>query len=304
LQEKCVITRIIEAAAGVHAPGHLGELTQVVDFTLVDAVLEETGARERRLRLLPARVVVYFTLALALFEHCSYLVVWGKLTAALDGFALVRPAASSLARARRRVGAAPLRRLFEILAGPVAGPGQHGSFYRGLRTVALDGTHLHVPDDGQVTWRYPKRSGDTLEFGYPLLAVLALTAAGRPKGVRAIAALGVAAVVWGWGVAQYPVLLPGTAVTLTDAGAPPATFTALVVLFLAAVILVGPSFGLLFTLQSRRLLSASEHGTPPAAATAGHPRQPSPEERPGSATRAAVLGIIALAVVARRRRHR
>jgi cytochrome d ubiquinol oxidase subunit II len=136
------------------------------------------------------------------------------------------------------------------------------------------------------------------------LAVLALTAAGRPKGVRAIAALGVAAVVWGWGVAQYPVLLPGTAVTLTDAGAPPATFTALVVLFLAAVILVGPSFGLLFTLQSRRLLSASEHGTPPAAATAGHPRQPSPEERPGSATRAAVLGIIALAVVARRRRHR
>lgn len=178
MQQKCVITRVIEAAAGVHAPGHLGELTQVVDFTLVDAVLEETGARERRLRLLPARVVVYFTLALALFERCSYLVVWGKLTAALDGFALVRPAASSLARARRRVGAAPLRRLFEILAGPVAGPGQRGSFYRGLRTVALDGTHLHVPDDGQVTWRYPKRSGDTVEFGYPLLRLLAVVECG------------------------------------------------------------------------------------------------------------------------------
>ena len=41
------------------------------------------------------------------------------------------------------------------------------------------------------------------------LAVLVLVTAGRPKGVRLIAALGVAAVVWGWGVAQYPVLLPG-----------------------------------------------------------------------------------------------
>ncbi|MEV1177496.1 transposase domain-containing protein, partial [Nonomuraea sp. NPDC049784] len=65
MQEKSAITRTIETAAGVHAPGHLGELTQIVDFTLMDAVLEETGAREKRLRLLPARVVVYFTLALA-----------------------------------------------------------------------------------------------------------------------------------------------------------------------------------------------------------------------------------------------
>jgi cytochrome d ubiquinol oxidase subunit II len=136
------------------------------------------------------------------------------------------------------------------------------------------------------------------------LAVLALLTAGRPKGIQAIAALGVAAVVWGWGVAQYPVLLPGTAVTLTDAGAPDSTMTALVVLFIIAVMIIGPSFGLLFTLQSRRLLGAGEHETLPAAAMAGHPGQPPPEEHPGTATRAAVLGIIALAVAARRPRHR
>ena len=52
MQEKSVITRMITTAAGVYAPGHLGELTQIVDFALVDAVLEETGAREKRLRLL------------------------------------------------------------------------------------------------------------------------------------------------------------------------------------------------------------------------------------------------------------
>jgi Insertion element 4 transposase N-terminal len=47
-------TRSITVAAGVFAPGHLGELTRVVPFELVDAMLEESGGRERRLRLLPS----------------------------------------------------------------------------------------------------------------------------------------------------------------------------------------------------------------------------------------------------------
>ena len=83
MHEESVTTRTIRAAPGVLAPGHLGELTQVIDFALVDAVLEETGTRERRRRLLPSRVVVYFVLALALFERCSYHAVWDKLTAGL-----------------------------------------------------------------------------------------------------------------------------------------------------------------------------------------------------------------------------
>ena len=56
----------------------------------------------------------------------------------------------------------------------------------------------------------------------------------------AIAALGIAAVIWGWGVAQYPVLLPGTSVSLGNAGAPQATLVAIIVVFIAAVILVIP----------------------------------------------------------------
>ncbi|MEZ0077527.1 IS4 family transposase, partial [Planotetraspora sp. GP83] len=178
MQEKSVITRTIEVAGGVHAPGHLGELTQIVDFDLVDAVLEETGAREKRLRLLPSRVVVYFVLALAVFERCSYRATWGKLTAALADLPLVRPNVSSLSRARRRIGAAPLRRLFETVAGTVGLRGQPGVFYRGLRTVAIDGTHLHVPEEEQVTWRYPKRAGERLEFGYPLLRLLVVIECG------------------------------------------------------------------------------------------------------------------------------
>ncbi|MGW1616589.1 transposase domain-containing protein [Streptomyces sp. NPDC002285] len=169
---------------GVDAPGHLGELTQIVDFVLVDAVIEETGSREKRLRLLPSRVVVYFVLALALFEDCSYRGVWGTLTAGLEGLPLVRPAASSLSRARRRAGTAPLRRLFEILAGPVAHFGQAGSFYRGLRTVAVDGTLLHVPDEEALIWRYIKPVGESVEFGYPLLQLVVLVEC----GTRAVSA--------------------------------------------------------------------------------------------------------------------
>jgi cytochrome bd ubiquinol oxidase subunit II len=150
------------------------------------------------------------------------------------------------------------------------------------------------------------------------LAVVALLAAGRrgpgwPGLTRVIAALGVAAVVWGWGVAQYPVLLPGTPVTLANAGAPPATMVALIAIFTAAVLLVGPSFALLFSMQSRRLLGAGEHGTPPAAAAAGHTRRPpaarhhqwpDPDQHRSLATRGAVLGTIVIAAVIRRLRHR
>ncbi|MET7458693.1 transposase domain-containing protein [Streptomyces sp. NPDC005574] len=121
---------------------------------------------------------VYFVLALALFEHCSYRVVWGKLTAQLPATVLVRPAVPSLVRARRRLGARPLKVLFQTLAGPVGERGRPGVLYRGLRTVAVDGTCLHVPEDEQVTWRYPKRAGEYREFGYPLLRLLVVVECG------------------------------------------------------------------------------------------------------------------------------
>ena len=52
------LTRTITVAAGVFAPGHIGELTRYVPLELVDAVLTETGAVQRRLRKLPSRVGV------------------------------------------------------------------------------------------------------------------------------------------------------------------------------------------------------------------------------------------------------
>ena len=114
------ITKTITVAAGVFAPGHPGELTQIVPFELADAVLADTRAIQRRLRLLPTRVGIYFVLAMCLFPGHGYLGVWAELTAALDGLGVPAPSARALRDLRRRLGAAPLQVLFETLAGPAA----------------------------------------------------------------------------------------------------------------------------------------------------------------------------------------
>ena len=91
------------------------------------------------------------------------------------------------------------------------------------------------------------------------LAVVVLLATGRSQGLRALSVLGVAAVVFGWGVAQYPVLLSGTGLTLATASAPHSVLVTLVVVFIAAVLLVVPSFLLLFSLHGRQLLEEEKH---------------------------------------------
>jgi hypothetical protein len=120
------ITRTVTVAAGRFAPGHLGELTAVVPFELVDAIVEETRTVQRRLRDLPSRVGVYFLLAMCLFPEVGYRLVWDKLTAGLSGAPVVRPSAKALRDLRRRLGSAPVKALFDVLAGPLASRGHLG----------------------------------------------------------------------------------------------------------------------------------------------------------------------------------
>jgi cytochrome d ubiquinol oxidase subunit II len=84
-------------------------------------------------------------------------------------------------------------------------------------------------------------------------AVLAILARGARRGLRPLAAGAVVAVIWGWGVAQHPFLLPESLTIDAGAGAG-AALTGLIVVFGAAVLLVLPSLGLLYRLAGRRLL--------------------------------------------------
>ncbi|MFE3730236.1 transposase domain-containing protein, partial [Nocardia sp. NPDC059154] len=134
------VTPVCARGGGIaFAAGHLGELTQIITPSLVDAALAATGRVQSRVRKLPSRVVVYFVLAMALFGECGYRGVWATLVAA-PGVPDVDPSAAALRHARRRVGSAPLAALFDQLKGTVASRGTAGSWWRGLRTVAWDGT--------------------------------------------------------------------------------------------------------------------------------------------------------------------
>jgi cytochrome bd ubiquinol oxidase subunit II len=97
------------------------------------------------------------------------------------------------------------------------------------------------------------------------IAVLVLLYRGALRGTRVLAAGAVAAVVWGWAVAQHPYLLPPT-LTIDDAAASSATLTSLLIVFGVAVIVVLPALGLLFMLVQRNLV---EEAPAPATGDAG-----------------------------------
>jgi transposase IS4-like protein/DDE family transposase len=173
-------------AKGRFAPGHLGELTQLIPFEMVDEALKATGRVQSRLRDLPSRVVVYLLLAACLFPEVGYPGVWRKLTGALAHLPLATPSASALAQARRRIGATPLKWLFDLLKGPVASPQALPARWCGLLVVALDGTIMTVPDSPAVLTRFTKQAGNHGGTGYPQLRLLTLVACGTRTLIDAV----------------------------------------------------------------------------------------------------------------------
>src|SRR5437773_6969077 len=143
----------VKPPAGERLPDRIavGLLTVTFPPELVDRVVAETGRVQRRSRLLPARVVVYYVLAMCLFFGQGYGEVARLLT---EGLAYARrwqgtwrvPTTAAITRARARLGPEPLRALFDAVCTPMATETTAGAFYRGWRLVAVDGTTFDVPD--------------------------------------------------------------------------------------------------------------------------------------------------------------
>ncbi len=181
----------------------VGALTRTFPPELVDRIVATTDTRETRRRLLPARLVVYFVLALWLFRgpNCGYGQVMVKLMEALyhrrrgqelldgildpDGWVDAGagrrwrpPNISSLSRARGRLGADPLHMLFEQVAGPVGADGAAGVFCCGLRVVSVDGSTLDVPNTPGNAEYFGRPSNATRGGAFPQVRWLAAAESG------------------------------------------------------------------------------------------------------------------------------
>lgn len=147
---------------------NLGVLTQWVTPQMVAAAgAGRSVCRGRRPGALPAVFTAYFELALALFAQDSYEDVVDNLVSAIPELREHAPAKSSLVAARRRLGAAAMRALFEqVAAAPVADAGTVGARWCGYRTLGVDGFVLELSDT----------AGNREHFGAPS------NSAGRPIG--------------------------------------------------------------------------------------------------------------------------
>jgi len=133
--------------------------------------------------------VVYLLLAAGLFADLGYGQVWARMIAGLGGrggLSVAVPTAGALAQARRRIGVAPLRALFELLRGPAAGLSVKGVRWRGRLVCAIDGTILGCPDTPANLAIYHRGGGGNGGTGYPLVRVLALVACGTRTIIDAV----------------------------------------------------------------------------------------------------------------------
>jgi len=198
-----------DGSAGVSPEGWLpdrvsvGALTSAFPPDLVDRIVGMTDTRELRRRLLPARLVVYFVLALWLFRgpNCGYGRVMVKLVDALyhrrrgrqllegvldphgwvqagEGRRWRPPNISSLSRARTRLGADPLHMLFDEVAGPVGADDAAGVFCCGLRVVSVDGSSTDVPDTPENDEHFGRPSNGTRAGAFPQVRWLAAAESG------------------------------------------------------------------------------------------------------------------------------
>jgi cytochrome d ubiquinol oxidase subunit II len=140
-------------------------------------------------------------------------------------------------------------------------------FLRRATFAAIVAGGLSLAGIAVVTMDAPVLADELLRDGWPFIVAagafgtvaLVRLARGSLHGTRVLAVGAVVAVVWGWGVAQYPYILPNT-LTLAQAAAPPGSQEALLVVFVVAAVLIAPSLALLFVLDQRSRLETEGLG--------------------------------------------
>ncbi|MCZ2153090.1 MAG: IS4 family transposase [Bryobacterales bacterium] len=157
----------------------LGVIAKFFPREKVDAVLQQTGRASVRQRDLPAHVVVYYVIALALFMRSSYREVLRCLLEGvqwlMDPSAAVKVAGKSgISQARSRLGAEPLQALYKAVVAPIATEQTKGAWFRQWRLVSLDGSTLDVADTADNDKAFGRPGSSRGSSAFPKIRFVAL----------------------------------------------------------------------------------------------------------------------------------
>ena len=157
----------------------LGVVAKTFPVATVKSVLAATGRRSQRQRELPAHVVVYYVIALALYMQSSYREV---LRCLLEGIQwLLHPTArlkvtgkSGISQARTRLGVEPLKQLHDQVVRPIAVEATKGAWYRGWRLMSMDGSTLEVADERANDAAFGRPGAGRGQSAYPQIRFVSL----------------------------------------------------------------------------------------------------------------------------------
>jgi hypothetical protein len=157
----------------------IGVITKTFPFSSIGPVLSNTGKSSIRQRDLPAQVVVYYVIALALYMRSSYREVLRCLLEAVqwlrDPSVGVRVAGKSgISQARMRLGWEPLRQLHDELVKPIAVRSTRGAWYRTWRLVSLDGSTFDVADEKANEDAFARPGASRGSSAYPQIRFVSL----------------------------------------------------------------------------------------------------------------------------------
>ncbi|QOC90848.1 IS4 family transposase [Micromonospora craniellae] len=169
----------------------LGVVSARFNRDLLEEVLNRSGRREKRVRRLPAHVMIRYVIAMGLFCAESSDEVMRRLVGNLrrlgswdDDWQV--PTASAITQARQRLGAEPVKMLFDRACVPLAGPGTKGAWLARRRLMAIDATTLDVADTPANVERFDRMGSGPKASAYPKLHIAALAECGSHAIVGAV----------------------------------------------------------------------------------------------------------------------
>jgi hypothetical protein len=173
----------------------LGVLAKTFPISKVQTAIDSSGKASIRERDLPAHVVVYYVLALALHMGSSYREVLRCLLEGVQwltgGPGIRVTGKSGISQARTRLGSEPMLRLHDDVVGPIATPSTKGAWHKRWRIVSIDGSTLDVADEQENNRIFERPSAKRGESAFPQIRFVSLLESGthvlfgtRTGGVR------------------------------------------------------------------------------------------------------------------------